>query len=310
MLETAADLSGDVAQPHYWRGRLAELEGNVDDALSHYDNGLGNQDDHVASRLRIAHLQYRDGELEKAFEQVDKILNKLGSASGDVETAEAYHVMGLVHSARSENTKAIEAFTKAIDKDSDRSQTLHKLAEAYEQAGKYQEALNFFQSNKALEKENPEVLLGIVRAYMGLEKWQDAINKLEEGEKRFPDDARFPYFLGKLHLERGAFSDARDAMERAVSLDSTLLEAYGTLAQLVWRLEKDPSAAEYYVQQIVNQPELIDATVARKVAGYYRMSNREELAIQWYKEALKRDPNDWPARLSLAKIYLSQERTV
>ena len=309
VLEDAKSTSKKAAQPYYWQGRLHEAIAENDKALDQYETALKQQSNHVPSRLRAARLHYASGDLKGAVKQTNKILSELGSVAGDPETAEAYHVEGLVHAAQSSSNKAIESFTKAIEKDASRSETLRQLAEAYGQAGKHQEALNFFQSNKALEKKNPEVLLGIVRSHMGLEQWQSAINELERGEEMFPKDARFPYFLGKLHLKRGAFSDARKAMERAVGIDSKLLEAYGTLAQLVWKLEKDPSEGEYYVQQIVQKPRLIDASVATKVAGYYRMSDRRELAKKWYREALRRNPNAWPARLALAKMYLQEEET-
>ena len=308
-LKAARDRRGNVAQPDYWLGQLRENENQATLALSFYENGVAKQNNHVPSRLRLAHLRYDSGNLQDAKKHVDKILSELGSASGAPDTAEAYHIEGLVHAARSESNKAIESFTKAINEDSSRSATLRKLAEAYEEAGKHKKALSFFKSNSAIDQDNPEVLLGIVRSHMGLEQWQDAINKLEAGEKKFPDDARFPYYLGRLHLERGAFSDARAAMERAVSLDATLLDAYGALAQLVWRLEQDPSTAEHYVQQAIKKPTRIDAGVATKIAGYYRMSDQAELAIKWYNEALRRDPNAWPARLSLAKIHLEEQQT-
>ncbi len=308
-LTAARESHSEIAQPDYWLGRLNEANGESVLAASYYENGVTKQQNHVASRLRLADLRYEKGNLQGAKSQVDKILSELGSAAGEVETAEAYHIEGLVHSARSESDQAIESFTKAIDKDPGRSSTLRKLAEAYEEAGNHQEALNFFQSHSSGDQQNPEILLGIVRSYMGLKQWQDAINTLERGEKKFPDDARFPYYLGRLHLERGAFSDAREAMERAVGIDDSLLDAYGSLAQLVWRLEQDPSTAEYYVQQAIDKPERIDAGVATKIAGYYRMSDQLDLAIDWYREALRRDPNAWPARLALAKIHLDEHQT-
>jgi tetratricopeptide (TPR) repeat protein len=308
-LEAAAEQRSELAAPLYWIGRIHEARGERQAALEHYERAAERQSNHVPSRLRAAQLHYQNGDLEAASERTDTILSELGSVAAPSETADAYHVKGEIYVARSASEKALEAFKKAIQKDSDRPETLRSLAETFERTEQYQEALNFFTSNETLGRDDPEVILGIVRAHMGLDQWQKAIDRLEKAQKLFPDDARFPFFLGKLYRERGDFSDARRAMQRAVERDGTLLEAYGVLAQLTWRLDKDPKRAERYVRHIVDHPEGITADVANAVAQYYRKLEKSELAEQWYRKALDENPNSWTARRELARLYLRGRKT-
>ncbi|MEM1349236.1 MAG: tetratricopeptide repeat protein, partial [Myxococcota bacterium] len=186
---------------------------------------------------------------------------------------------------------------------------LRALAEEYERAQKYKEALNFFKTNESLGKKDPEVMLGIVRAHMGLKEWQAAIAQLEIGDKDFPTDARFPFYLGLLNMRRGTFFDAQQALERAVEIDPKLLLAHATLAQLAWRTEKDADKGQQYVSHVVEYPALITAQVATEVAEFYRMAMQREAAKKWYRFALNKDTNYWPARLALSKLLLESDQT-
>ncbi len=307
-LDKALSAADDRAAPLFWKALGRELARRDDDALSLYRDAVDRQPNHVASRLGAARLLYDRGDLKGVTRHAEKILSELGAPAAPSETAEAYHLIGQVHVARSEYPAAIESFTKSINQGDYRAETLQNLASAYESAGQYQEALNFFKSNE-LGEENPAVILGLVRSHIGLENWQKAVNALERGEKLFPNDARFPFYLGQLNMERGAFSDARRAMRRAVQIDPSLLEAFGILAQLAWRLEEDVNEAEEYVSRVVERPDNLDASAAREVATYYQMRGQRELAAEWYRAALDRNPNAWRAKLSLADLQLKSRET-
>jgi tetratricopeptide (TPR) repeat protein len=307
-LNAAATKSADSPAPHYWIGRLDAALGETDDALAAYTKAVDKMESHVPSQLELGRMHYRLGDLNDAIDHLEQVSGPLQPFAHVSETADAYHIAGMLHVARRQSDLAIEAFTKALNADPSRSDTLSALAEEYESAQKYQEALNFFTTNKSLGQNNPEVILGIVRSHIGLEQWNQAITQLEEGQKAFPDDARFPFYLGQLHLRRGAFFDAKKALERAIEIDPGLLTAQANLAKLAWRMDKDVVKGEEYVAEIVKRPDGIDAEVAAEVADYYADSDRSELAEQWYRMALKVDPNYWGARLSLSKLLLDQGR--
>ncbi|RAL24956.1 hypothetical protein DL240_01735 [Lujinxingia litoralis] len=303
-LKAASDANPDTATPHYWRGRLLAKQGDSDAAIEALEFGSNADPGHVATRLLAGHLYYEDGDLNDATEHLEKIINELSSAASTAERGEAHHLMGMVYMARQQSEESIKMFTEALNLDSSRVDSLRALAEQYEQAERYQEALNFFTTNKNLGQQDPDVMLGIVRSHMGLEQWNEAILKLEDGEKEFPEDARFPFYLGRLNMQRGTFYEARRAFERAVEIDPSLLTAQAALAQLAWRIDSDVARGEEHVRAIIERPEGIDAAIASQVADYYRLSERRALARQWNEEALKLDPNFWNARLNLSRLLL------
>jgi predicted Zn finger-like uncharacterized protein len=303
-LETAAELDSSSHIPHYWLGRLSMLGKQRNKALAAWERARELAPEHVATNVAIGRTHYEKGDLNKAIEGLEKVLGDFEALASNRERAEAHHLMGQIHGARQRSDEAISAYTQALSIDASRTETLRALAEEYARAEKHQEALNFFTTNKNLGEEDPEVMLGIVRSHMGLENWDEAIVQLEEGEKLFPDDARFPFYLAKLNRSRGAFFDAKEALERTVEIDPMLLTAHAALAQLAWKIDEDAEAAEEHVAQITKHPDKIDAEVAAEVATYYREMNHAEMAEKWYKAALERNPNYWRARLALARMLL------
>jgi tetratricopeptide (TPR) repeat protein len=290
--------------PTYWLGQLDELSGDTKKAVAVWSATLEASPGHVASRMALGEAYYNRGDLNKATKTVETFLADYTQLAATQEQARAHHLIGSVHSARQRSEEAIKSLTLSLSLDTSRTDTIQALAEQYMVAEKYQEALNYFTTNQNLGKNNPDVILGTMRAHMGLEDWQKAIAQLEQGEKAFPNDARFPLYLGRLNRERRAFFDAQKALERAVEIDPQLLPAHAALAQLAWRADEDRDKAESHIEKIRRQPDQINANVATEVAAYYQMSNRPETAEKWYTSALDHDPNYWPSRLALARMYL------
>ncbi|TXD35317.1 tetratricopeptide repeat protein [Lujinxingia vulgaris] len=308
-LTAASKANEAAAAPHYWHARVLSGKDDNAAALEALERASNADPNHVATRLLAGKLYYEGGDLNDATEHLEKIISELSASASPAERGEAYHVMGMVHMARQQSDESIAMFTEALNIDSSRVDSLRALAEQYERAEMYQEALNFFTTNKNLGQQDPEVMLGIVRSHMGLEQYNEAILKLEEGEKEFPEDARFPFYLGRLNMQRGTFYEARRAFERAVEIDPSLLTAHAALAQLAWRIDNDVARGEEHVRAITERPEGIDAAIASQVANYYRLSERRELARQWNEEALRLDPNFWNARINLSRLLLEDGKS-
>src|SRR5690554_4878023 len=306
-LEAAEKLQPDAPAPKYWRARLLAQTGQPDAAIELWQSALQDSESHVASSVKLGRLFYEQGDLNRASQALSGVTEQFESLAAPDERASAFHLLGMIHVARQESDEAIQALTTALSVDVGRSDTIQALAEQYMAAEKYQEALNFFTTNKNLGAENPDVMLGIVRAHMGLEKWDVASEELQRGAKLFPEDARFPLYLGRLHRDRLAYFDAQKALTQALKIDPSLLSAHAALAQLIWITDKDQQAADAHIKTVEAQPERISAAVGTEVAQYYQMSGQRDLAEARYAQTLERHPNYWPARLALARLYLDSQ---
>jgi tetratricopeptide (TPR) repeat protein len=297
-------LRPDAPVVDYWLGRLFDLTRRPEKAIAAWQAAIESSKTHLASRVELGRIFYERGDLNSATAPLKGVIGDFQALASIDERATAYHLMGMIYAARQQSDESIKALSTALSIDVSRSSTIQALAEQYMGAEKYQEALNFFTTNKNLGAENPDVMLGIVRAYMGLEKWDEAIAQLQRGAKLFPNDARFPLYLGRLHRERVAYFDAKKALKQALDINPNLLSAHAALAQLIWITDQDHEKADPHIAAIEARPERIDASVGTEVAKYYQMSRRSDLAEKWYAATLKRHPNYWPARLALARMYL------
>lgn len=303
-LKAAQKIRPDAPAAIFWQARLRALSGQTDTAIKTWQSALKSSASHVASSVQLGQIYYLRGDLNNATQALQDINGQFEALASPNERASAMHLQGMVHAARQESDEAITALTTALTIDVDRSDTIQALAEQYMSAQKYQEALNFFTTNKKLGAKNPDVMLGIVRAYMGLENWDEATQQLQRGAKLFPDDARFPLYLGRLNRDRLAYFDAKKALKQALKIDPSLLSAHAALAQLIWITDKDLNASETHIKAVEAHPDKISASVGTEMAKYYQMSDQPERAEQRYVATLKRHPNYWPARLALARMYL------
>ena len=299
----------DATLPEHFLGELDELAERFEQSEAHYRLALAASKDFVPANVGLGYALYKQGDLKEALAALERVNTELVQYAHPKDKGAALHYAGMVAFAQSRDQEAIDYFTRALASDPSRSDTLRALAEAYERAGQYKEALNFFRTNEKLSQADPDVGLGIVSAHMNLQEWAQAIAQLEIGEKKFPTDARFPYYLGELNRRRGAFFEAQKSLEKAVEIDPTLLMAHAMLAQLAWRTDQDAARGNRHISEIVSRQEKITARVATEVAEFYRLAGDFGLAKQWYNAAIARDTNFWDARLPLAKLMLEGAET-
>ena len=298
----------DATIASYWIGRLQEHAQQSELAQAAYEDSLKGNQEYIPSIVALGRLAFNAGNLNDAIKSLEVITTKLASRAHPRDKAEAHEYLGRVWVSRRKNDLAIKNLTKSLELDPTRVGALRALAESYENAGMYKEALSFFTTNKNMGEKDPEVILGVVRAHMGLKQWPQAITQLEVGQNAFPEDARFPEQLGQLRMDRGAYHESQEALERAVEIDPKRLNALAQLAQVAWLKDRqhDFEKGEGYIKKIVAQPDGLTAPVAVEVAKFYAMANKPNFAESWYKAAIKRDPNLWLARLELSNLLLKQ----
>ncbi|MCX6139978.1 MAG: tetratricopeptide repeat protein [Candidatus Kapabacteria bacterium] len=90
----------------------------------------------------------------------------------------------------------------------------------------------FFDLTIKSPESRPESFLEIARIYLLHNHPQEAERYLLLGQRRFPIDARFPFLLGGSSLDLGKDAQAADYYRYALSLDSTIVDAWVQLGLL------------------------------------------------------------------------------
>lgn len=103
---------------------------------------------------------------------------------------------------------------------------------------------------KVVMEINPDTFwpyVGLARVYLSQKKMSDAKVVLEQGRKKFPDNARLTYFLGRTYFELQDHNKALDFFTKAIEAKLVEPEAYydrGRVYDEVLR-DKDKALADY-----------------------------------------------------------------
>ncbi|MFJ8245291.1 tetratricopeptide repeat protein [Peribacillus asahii] len=139
--------------------------------------------------------------------------------------------------------EALPYFEKALENHLEIN-TLFEYALTAYQAGMYQTAIQKFVELKELDREYHSMYLYLARAYEHLENVDEALKTVKEGIRADEYNKELYFFGGKLALKKGLDEEAEEFFKEALALDPGYLEATLTLLKLYMHQEKYENALE------------------------------------------------------------------
>ena len=304
-LERALSADPDLGAALYWSA-WAQLElGDYTTALAGFDRLTTANDGHVPGHLGAAYALLRSGNLPDADARIQRVIDEMEAQSLPGERSQTYITSAEISIARLQTQVAIESLLSALQAEPGNRRALSMLGEQFYESGQYQRALEFFQSHADLAQDDPEAIVGLVSAYLGLQMFAEATSSLEGAVARFPLDGRFPYFQGRVAEEQAEFDRAIEYYTQATQIDGSFLQPWLRLAQLAQRSADAPEALAYL--QRVPLAELEDAALANEMGEVYLSLGEANRAVGAFRRALEIDQAYPNARISLAEHYLNIE---
>jgi len=138
-------------------------------------------------------------------------------------------------------------------------------------------------------------------------QYADARAALDAASQEFPQDPRFPYFLGRVHEAEAAFDAAFSEYDRAVQLDPTFLRSYVRLASLSLRNGERDEALTYANEAWSS--DIQSAMMATEIGETYAELGRTSQALDAYRRALELDATHAQARINLAEFYVETNQS-
>src|SRR6266702_1577131 len=158
---------------------------------------------------------------------------------------------------------------------------------------------------KSLEHDlkNAEAHKMIGRSLMIIGRFDAAELEFEEGIRLKPDSAEMHYNLGKLFSMQDNWEPARKALEAAIRLDSSYLEALLALGFALEALGDDAGAIARYERAIALNKERQGRFAGAHVSlsAYYNRTGDADKALDYARQALEIDPRSDPAWFQQAK---------
>jgi Flp pilus assembly protein TadD len=189
----------------------------------------------------------------------------------------------------------------------------HESAEAWTILGiaaadlkQNERSLNAFHKAAALAPGNEEHWLNLTRELMELSRYSDAISAVQDGLAANPKSYALHLRLGAAQLAAGHYTEAEKNFRDLVSAGDPLPTGYVGLAQVLLRTGRAEEASD---ELAIAQQKLGPNFLISYFRGLaFDRSGKREEAIAAFRDALKLDPNNAEAHLSLGKTEMISGR--
>jgi tetratricopeptide (TPR) repeat protein len=259
--------------------------------------------DHVPGNVLLALSLLRAGDLAAADTRIQRVIDELEESSGASERAMTYIASAEISIARMQTQLAIESLLSALQADPRNRDALRLLGEQFFASGQYQRAIEYFQSNAELAQDDPEAIVALVRAQLGLGQLDEAEAALNPAIVAFPQDGRFPYYMGRIAEERAEFDEARAYLTQAAAIDQNYYDPLLRLAFLAYRENEFAQAQAHLAEIPLDQ--LDSASWASEIGKTYLLIGETNRAVGAFRRALEIDQTHPGARINLAEYYLT-----
>jgi tetratricopeptide (TPR) repeat protein len=156
---------------------------------------------------------------------------------------------------------------RALAQMADEVNTL-RLAQTYEQGGKHEEALRYFQSLLAARPANDVYFDGVRRCLTALKRYDEALQALDERIRLYPNNENLYVFRGGIHVLNNQADNAHADWKHAISINPANAQVYGRIADQCVNARLYDDAVRYLreARKALNSPQLFTFEIARACA--------------------------------------------
>lgn len=272
----------DSTQPQayaYLRGTISRGEGELDEAIAHFQEALDMDPDYGPAYRGLADVYEQQGRTEMAVKTYKKAISRNPGAW------EGYRDLGKYYMSREEFGKAITQFQKVVDRIPNNSMAYSNLGAAYAYNRQLDKAHDVLV--KALELGNNGIAasnLGVI--YYGRGAYEEAARMFEIAVKAHPNDYRIWGNLASsydfINRRQEALENYRTAARKAESQlesDSSNAVLLGHLGTYYSELGDSARVVKYISRATDLNPDMVRVRRAA-VAAYEQLGMREE-ALRW-----------------------------
>lgn len=310
-----------------------QAAGNIEDALAIYQAILKEdpQDSNLIHNISVLYAQLK--QYEKALESIDRAIKLDGNNAvylitkgnillrqNNIEAAiieyqkavkldpsyahaynnlgNAYYRMDQLTTAEQYYQKAIQIKPQYIDAHFNYSLLLIKL-------GNLDEAKKQLEQTLRLQPQHPYALGQFAEIYLLQGNITEAITFFIKRLEMQPYHVTTLYKLGIAYLQSSQFPEAIQSFKKVLQLDERHPDANYDLASAYLKSGNYENALAYYLRQLEIRS---NAETYYNIGVLLMYQERNQEAIQYFKEALNLDPNYLPTHLNLGATFLKANR--
>lgn len=234
---------------------IAEDNGNLDEALNYLYQIPVNDENYIAALVKIADLYQFEGDFETAISKLEEARELSDSPLITFALAESYFEQGDYSAAITEYAKLSERKILHETKIS----IYQRIGDSYAQLGNFENAISFLE--KSLEfDEKPETLYKIALIYGETHNETRAIANFKRLEKMDVEFLNYELAYAQTLEANQEFEAALEMAKKGMKKNPNAVPLLHFASKISFKL-KDKAAAERYLMDALNLPELHDETV-------------------------------------------------
>lgn len=221
----------------------------------------------------------------------------------DSGAAYGYNALGIAYLEQAQFDKAIPAFRDAIRRAPHWSYPLHNQALAFVETGDYRSAIRSYEQAIRLTPKYSYLHYNLGLVYQRLNRKKDARNSYREAMRLAPGSAEPYNAMGTLLAAEGNRGQAERSYRQALDKNPRLLAARHNLALLLSeQKEREQEAIDLWRQNLGQNPDYIPSRLS--LAELLTSRNDMAGAVAEYRAVLARKPEYVGARTMLASLLL------
>lgn len=299
--ERAAELAPEFAPAMYWRGWVALETRDPGAAQSWFERALAVNSGHVGADVGVARSLLQQARLSDADERIQRVIDDAEQSSSSLQRSDTFVAAAEIAIARMQPEIAIESLLSALQAHPDNATALRLVGEQFFRVGQFARAVDFF-SDSGMDRDDPEVSVGLAIARFGLEEYDAARNLLEDGVAEHPTDGRFPYWIGRTYEEEAEFELARQYYRQAMQTEPENVRPLVRLAELAQRENKFSDALRLLDE--ASSTNEGSAAMENEIGEMYVGLGETNRGVSAFRRALQIDGSQPDARINLTQYYL------
>ncbi|OGO12127.1 MAG: hypothetical protein A2Y53_02060 [Chloroflexi bacterium RBG_16_47_49] len=284
VIKDALDMIPADASLHHSLGLLYLEQGNFTEAQDQFEMAISLDKNQALYEISLGNLYHATKQWDKAIDAFNQAISiSPGDVSGYVALGNEYQYLG-------KQSEALQTFSNGVENSLNKASALLARASHHTYLADWEEATDDYQAALESEPQSRSVGVQVAGFYINRGELDQAISLLTYLDQLPGSSSEVQAELGRIFASQANWKDASNAYQEAIQRDSTNIQAYIGLAQVLIKLDRDAEALDLYLTAIKNAPDnplAYDALGDLYMARQYFSESREA-----YEQALDLDPKN------------------
>jgi len=200
--------------------------------------------------------------------------------------------------------KAIDSFSRILEKETDNAGLYNNLALSYYHAGEIQQAEKFFLKALGIDPKLVEVYINLADLYFTQRNFADAIGLLQVGTAELPENLVLKHFLARVYMEDAQIDLAIDELDKILEIQPENYDAYYDLGRIYFELGSYDLAIENF--ENVLQYKEDNVWIYYYLGQAYEANDEVEKALSNHLKAIALDETFHPAYKKAGILFLAR----